>query len=224
MLLYGHTNVIVANERSSDEGNVTYRGSEINHQYSKSLRFETLFDQYMHKYLITSAKYFSLVRPLYELQIGRLFSTFPEFFELFKSCNRTRSVSWCGQCPKCLSVFITMYPFVSREARIQIFGKDLYESPDAIPIVRQLVGSETKPFECVGTRREIVAGLALALEEARKNKQALPPVLAMAVDSVAGVNDTAAAVEILSSYGPHRVPPAFESALTKLLNDSPRSR
>src|SRR5438876_1972596 len=74
MLLYGYSNVIVANERSSDEGNVSYRGHDINHQYSKSLAFETLFDQYMHKYLITSAKYFSLVRPFYELQIGKMFS------------------------------------------------------------------------------------------------------------------------------------------------------
>src|SRR4029077_18765397 len=45
MLLYGYSNVIVANERSSDEGNVSYRGHEINHQYSKSFAFETLFDQ-----------------------------------------------------------------------------------------------------------------------------------------------------------------------------------
>src|SRR5262249_17499882 len=115
MLLYGYSNVIVANERSSDEGNVTYRGQEINHQYSKSFAFETSFDQYMHKYLITSGRYFSLVRPFYELQIGQMFSAYPEFFDMFKSCNRNRSASWCGACPKCFSVFITMYPFVSRE-------------------------------------------------------------------------------------------------------------
>jgi hypothetical protein len=224
MLLYGYTNVIVANERSSDEGNVSYRGAEINHQYSKTLRFENLFDQYMHKYLITSARYFSLVRPLYELQIGRLFSNFPEFFELFKSCNRTRSASWCGECPKCLSVFITMYPFVSRETLVRIFGKDLFQSPAAIPIVRQLAGLETKPFECVGTTREIVAGLKLAIEEASRKKEPLPPVLKAAVESIGGVGNANEASEILSSYGPHRVPAVFESSLTKLLNDSPRSR
>ena len=224
MLLYGYSNVIVANERSSDEGNVTYRRSEINHQYSKSFTFETHFDQYMHKYLITSAKYFSLVRPLYELQIGKVFSQFPEFFDLFKSCNRNRSASWCGQCPKCLSVYITMYPFVPRDTLAHIFGKDLYESQDSIPIVRSLAGLETKPFECVGTTREIIAGLSLALESAKKAGQPLPPVLQYAAESIPGAQETSAAAEILSSYGPHRIPPAFESSLTKALNESPRSR
>jgi hypothetical protein len=40
MLLYGYSDVVVANERSSDEGNVQYRGRDINHQYSKTFRFE----------------------------------------------------------------------------------------------------------------------------------------------------------------------------------------
>src|SRR5207237_7629594 len=88
LLLYGYSNVIVANERSSDEGNVRYRGKDINHQYSKSLRFERLFDEYLQKYLAAGGRYFSFVRPLYELQIGNLFSNQPAFFDLFKSCNR----------------------------------------------------------------------------------------------------------------------------------------
>src|SRR6516162_226963 len=52
LLLYGYSNVIVANERSSDEGNVRYRDKDINHQYSKSFRYERLFDEYLSKYLI----------------------------------------------------------------------------------------------------------------------------------------------------------------------------
>src|SRR5439155_8773381 len=56
-LMYGYSNVVVANERSSDEGNVVYRGKEINHQYSKSFRFETLFDEYLKKYLVSAGRY-----------------------------------------------------------------------------------------------------------------------------------------------------------------------
>src|SRR5207237_7908958 len=82
LLLYGYSDVIVANERSSDEGNVHYRGKEINHQYSKSFRFETRFDKYLRKYLVSGGRYFSLVRPLYELQVAKLFVNFPEFFKL----------------------------------------------------------------------------------------------------------------------------------------------
>jgi UDP-N-acetyl-alpha-D-muramoyl-L-alanyl-L-glutamate epimerase len=223
MLLYGYSNVIVANERSSDEGNVSYRGHEINHQYSKSLAFEAAFDQYMHKYLITSGKYFSLVRPFYELQIGKMFSAHPEFFDVFKSCNRNRSASWCGECPKCLSVFITMYPFVARDTLVRIFGKDLYRSPESIPILRGLAGIEAKPFECVGTTGEIVAALSMAIEMAKKTGDALPPVLAYA-ETIPGVGNSAAALEILSSYGAHRLPSVFERSLTKALNESPRSR
>src|SRR5207247_6245308 len=53
LLLYGYSDIVVANERSSDEGNVHYRGREINHQYSKSLRFETRFDEYLHRFLMS---------------------------------------------------------------------------------------------------------------------------------------------------------------------------
>jgi hypothetical protein len=223
LLLYGYSNVIVANERSSDEGNVHYRGKEINHQYSKSLRFEALFDEYLREYLVGGGRYFSLVRPLYELQIGRLFSNFPEFFDLFKSCNRNRSDSWCGHCPKCVSVFLTMYPFVSRDALVKIFGRDLFYSDETAPILRELAGFEIKPFECVATTGEIVSALALAITRLRNNTEPLSPVLQYAVRHIPGVSDPTAASTLLAAYGPHRIPQEFESFLTKALNESPRS-
>lgn len=223
LLLYGYSNAIVANERSSDEGNVRYRGAEINHQYSKSLRFETRFDEYLAKYLVNRARYFSFVRPLYELQIGKLFAKFPEFFETFKSCNRTRSDSWCGECPKCVSVFLTMYPFVSREALTKIFGRDLFHRDETIPILRQLAGLELKPFECVATTGEVIAALGLAIKKAEAGGEPLPPVLNYAANHVPGVAQSGAAATILAAYGPHRIPQEFESFLTKALNDSPRS-
>lgn len=210
LMLYGYSNVIVANERSSDEGNAIYRGRDINHQYSKSFRFETLFDEYMGKYLANAGRYFSMVRPLYELQIGKLFAGFPEFFEVFRSCNRNRSVSWCGECPKCVSVFITMYPFVPRESLVKVFGADLFHRETSIPIVRQLAGLEMKPFECVGTTREILAALSLCIDAVRGSGEALPPVLDYAAQHVPGATDTGSASAILASFGPHRLPPEFE--------------
>jgi hypothetical protein len=223
LVLYGYSNLIVANERSSEEGNVHYRGNEINHQYSKSFRFETQFDDYLRKFLANGARYFSLVRPLYELQIGKLFSGFSEFFELFKSCNRNRSDSWCGQCPKCVSVFLTMYPFVPAATLIKIFGHDLYHSEETIPIVRELAGFEIKPFECVATVGEITAALALAVRKLKNNSESLPPVLQYAVRHIPGVNETESASTLLTAYGPHRIPQVFENFLTKALKESPRS-
>jgi hypothetical protein len=221
LLLYGYSNVIVANERSSDEGNVRYRDREINHQYSKSFRFERLFDEYLSKYLITNARYFSFVRSLYELQIGQLFSSFPAMFHLFKSCNRNRSDSWCGQCPKCLSVFLTMYPFVPRSALSKIFGTDLFYREGNIPILRELAGLEIKPFECVATTAEIRAALSLAISKVESSEQPLPPLLEYARQHVPGISDAGSG--ILHGYGPHRIPPEFESVLTNALKRSSRT-
>ena len=165
---------------------------------------------------MTGGRYFSLVRPLYELQIGKLFSNFPDFFELFKSCNRNRSDSWCGHCPKCVSVFLTMYPFVPPDALSKIFGRDLFYSEETIPILRELAGFEIKPFECVATKNEIIAALALAIAKLRKNSQPLPPVLEYAIRHIPGVTETDAASALLTAYGPHRIPHEFESFLTKL--------
>jgi len=222
LLLYGYSDIIVANERSSDEGNVHYRGSEINHQYSKSFRFETRFDEYLHRFLMSGGRYFSLVRPLYELQIGKLFSQFPDLFQLFKSCNRNRSDSWCGRCAKCVSVFLTMYPFLPPAALFKIFGHDLFDSEETIPILRELAGLEIKPFECVATTNEIVAAVALAIAKLRNNSQPLPPVLQYAVRHIPGINDTAAASVLLAAYGPHLIPQEFESLLRNALNQSAR--
>jgi hypothetical protein len=223
LLLYGYSNVIVANERSSDEGNVRYREREINHQYSKTFRFERLFDEYLAKYLITNAHYFSFVRPLYELQIGQLFSGFPAMFDLFKSCNRNRSDSWCGRCPKCLSVYLTMYPFVPRSALSKIFGSDLFYREENSPILRELAGLEIKPFECVATTAEIRSALSLAIQKVEETGQPLPPVLAYARQHVPGLSETGGGTNI-GGFGPHRIPPEFESVLTNALKRSPRSR
>jgi hypothetical protein len=224
LLVYGYSSVIVANERSSDEGNVRYRGKDINHQYSKTFRFERLFDEYLQKHLVSRGRYFSYVRPLYELQIGKLFSNYPAFFELFKSCNRNRSDSWCGRCPKCLSVFLTTYPFVPRSALVKIFGSDLFEREENIPVLRELAGIEPKPFECVATTAEIVGALALSISKARASGQPLPSLLEWASQNVGGVTDTSSAAAMLDSYGPHRIPQELQNFLTKALNKSPRSR
>ena len=203
LLLYGYSNVIVANERSSDEGNVLYHGAEVNHQYSKSLRFERLFDEYLTNYLVTTGRYFSFVRPLYELQIGKLFASFPAFFDLFKSCNRNRSDSWCGQCPKCVSVFLTMYPFVPRSALMKIFGVDLFRREETIPILRELAGFEVKPFECVATTAEVLAALALSIAKTNASGDPLPRVLNTR-RRTSGLWATRSTAPMLDSYGPHR--------------------
>jgi len=116
-----------------------------------------------------------------------------------------------------------MYPFLSHSALMQIFGADLFLREETIPILRELAGLEVKPFECVATRKEIIAALSLALAKSKAGEPP-PPVLQYAAQHIAGVNEDHAASDILASYGPHRISPEFESSLIKALNESPRSR
>jgi UDP-N-acetyl-alpha-D-muramoyl-L-alanyl-L-glutamate epimerase len=179
LILHDCRNIIVANERSSDEGNLNYRGRFINHQYSKSEQFELDFEYYLQRYLIPHATYFSFIRSLYELQVGKAFSRYRELFSTFKSCNRNREEnSWCGACPKCLSVFMTTYPFVSREDTLRIFGRDFFEDSGSIPIIRKLAGLEGfKPFECVSTIEEALASLYLCIQHCQQSAIPLPKAL-----------------------------------------------
>ena len=115
-VLFGYENVIVANEQSANEGNVMYKGIEINHQYSKSLRYENLFREYLHKALTPSISYFSAMRPFHDIQMSKMFSRVPELLPVFRSCNTLRAVNmWCGNCAKCAFTYLTLFPFVAYE-------------------------------------------------------------------------------------------------------------
>jgi hypothetical protein len=183
--LAGYENVMVANERSADEMNLEYLGREINHQYSKSFPFEVSFREYCRTYLTGDISFFSLLRPLYEIQIARLFARYPRYFPVFKSCNRNQKENtWCGRCPKCVSTFILLYPFLGSQELIGIFGRDLFEDDETVPVIRDLAGLGLhKPFECVGTRQETLAALNLALERARGEGD-VPPVLGYAAREI----------------------------------------
>lgn len=164
--------IAFSNERSSNEGNVKYLGKVINHQYSKSFDFEQKFRRYSKKYLVKDLEYFSFLRPLYEIQIAKLFSKYPKYFNIFLSCNeafktysgiREPSRKWCGQCPKCLFVFMILYPFIEKKQLIKIFGKNLFENKNLLPLMMELIGEKKfKPFECVGTKKESLAALYLS--------------------------------------------------------------
>jgi hypothetical protein len=154
-LLTGAKHIALSNESSANEATVA--GSNINHQYSKSFEFENDFRQYSRSYLHHELNYFSLLRPLNELQIGKIFSRNELYFKTFKSCNvGSKTDSWCCNCPKCLFTFIILSPFVSITTLNQIFGRDLTDNESLVPVLNELRGrSSAKPFECVGTVEEV---------------------------------------------------------------------
>jgi UDP-N-acetyl-alpha-D-muramoyl-L-alanyl-L-glutamate epimerase len=162
--LTGYRHIALSNESSANES--TVEDTQINHQYSKSIAFEVDFRKYNAKYISPDFNYFSFLRPLNELQIGRLFSRFPAYFEIFKSCNAgSKTNIWCGKCPKCLFAFIILSPFIPIARMTKIFGKDLFLDETLWPYLRQLTGiDEVKPFECVGTLEEVNMALHIILE------------------------------------------------------------
>jgi len=180
--LFNHQNIIVSNERSSDEENIIYLNKKINHQYSKSLEFEKSFRKYISKFITPSINYFSLVRPLWEIQISKIFTQYPDYFQVFKSCNKSQKQNqWCCQCPKCLSVFILLFPFLKQKT-VNIFGKNLYQDLNLAPTLEQLSGlKQPKPFECVGTKEEIIIGLYLSLKQ---YKDKLPKLLKFSQEKI----------------------------------------
>ena len=160
--------IALSNEDSASES--TVKGSEVNHQYSKSLEFENDFRAYVAKFVSEDFYYFSFLRPLSELHIAKLFSKL-SYQSVFKSCNAgSKQNIWCGKCPKCLFAFIILSPFVSKEELIAIFSKNLFEDKDLEEYFLQLCGErQTKPFECVGTVSEVKAALALCLRNRKED-------------------------------------------------------
>ncbi len=212
--LFDYDRVVVSNERSADEGNVSFLGAEINHQYSKTFAFETAMREYTEAYLAPGVGYFSILRPLFEIQVCRLFANCGEYFKAFRSCNRAGTQgAWCGRCPKCLSVFISLSPFLPLDTMKSIFGRDLFEQDDLIAPVRALLGMEgAKPFECVGTRQETLAGLYLTIKGRRRQRQAVPPLLERVErDVLAPLGDLSAlAQSILTAWSDdHYLPPQY---------------
>jgi len=72
-ILRGKQNVILSNENSANEPTLEFNGVPVNHQYSKSLEFETDFQSYVHTHISSDVNYFSFLRPLSELKIAELF-------------------------------------------------------------------------------------------------------------------------------------------------------
>ncbi|MFA6348348.1 MAG: hypothetical protein WCX30_02875 [Candidatus Paceibacterota bacterium] len=182
-VLFNKKYIVLSNEKSSNEGNTRYKEKEINHQYSKTFDFEKKFRNYSQKYICSELEYFSLLRPLYEIQIARIFSKTPQYFNVFLSCNESQKTysgtkeklgDWCGECSKCLFVYIILSPFLSKQEILSIFNKNLLDDKKLLPILQELIDEKkVKPLECVGTRTESIVGLYLSwkINNALEKKQ-----------------------------------------------------
>ena len=201
-LLYNFDSVVFSNERSADVGNVKLdSGQWVNHQYSKSLPYEDMWQQIIAQHIASDLHCFSLLRPFSELAIVKKFASHKNYFPHFSSCNRNFHLSgsknqqhhWCGRCPKCAFVFLCLAPYLSRSELLSIFNKNLFSDMELNELFESLLGiAGLKPFECVGEQQECRLALQLLAEhpewQSQKNIQqwlkALPHLNELEMDEI----------------------------------------
>jgi hypothetical protein len=155
---------VMSNEQSANEPTLRVGEVAINHQYSKSQEFERDYQDILNHIFGNSYRYYSLLRPYSEARITELFSQlcFIKYSDTFSSCNhafsqKSTTLSWCGQCPKCAFTFLALSAFLPQNDVQDLWnGKNLLLDPRLNETYLKLLGLTTngKPFECVGEIKE----------------------------------------------------------------------
>ena len=219
-VLEGFDTIAMSNEHSASAPNLTFDGLAINHQFSKSLEFERDFADYIASQISPDITYFSLLRPLSEIEIARRFSRCRQYFARFRSCNTAfrqapaeRGRHWCCDCPKCRFVFLALAPFVAKPELIAIFGRDMLDDDTQCDGFAALCGLRGhKPFECVGEVAESAAVMAhLGNHPDWRNDAVVGRLLAICPSLLKA--DPADHRGLFTVRHPHRVPHAFMAML-----------
>ncbi|EKD86557.1 MAG: hypothetical protein ACD_37C00237G0001, partial [uncultured bacterium] len=107
------------------------------------------------------------------------FAADDKYDKSFCSCNITRNEHFCGNCPKCAFVYLSLGPFLDNGRRISIFGEtDYFENPTIQKHLIDLVGlGSYKPFDCVGTEEESRFALLLRIDHLERTGQDVPEFL-----------------------------------------------
>jgi hypothetical protein len=166
--------VVMSNEWSASVPTLMWGGRPVNHQYSKSASFEAGFRAILAAGPAGMPEYFSALRDRTELWVAEEFAGLGEYHASFRSCNRAfhldskrRLEHWCGQCDKCCFIDLILAPFMPADALRAVFaadggGGEPLDDPALAPKFAALLGSGTKPFECVGEVSECRAAVLLA--------------------------------------------------------------
>lgn len=218
--LYDYRYVVASNEVSSNYGNMEYLGQEINHQWSKSFEFEREVRAYIEAYISQDLQYFSLLRPIHEIEIVRLFTKHAEYFSSFSSCNANFKISggltnslWCGKCPKCAFIFLLLSAFLPKADVTGIFGKNMFADTSLLALYKELLGIEGfKPFECVGTPEESL----WAFQEVLKRGEYTEDIIVKSITGVLHDRRQEASVQgahVFDRGHDHAIPKAFSDII-----------
>lgn len=209
-VVQGFDRIAFANERSADEATLQAAdGTPVNHQFSKSLIFECMLDDWIERCISSDMHVFSLLRRDRELAICREFAALKQYHGGFSSCNRNfhqdgaRGARWCGSCPKCHFVFLALAPFLAPGRMEAIFGRNLLDDPEQLAGFRALLALDgRKPFECVGEAIEARAAVLSLAADARWCDRVVIKTLAPLIDS----SRTPSLELLCQPGGEHRIP------------------
>lgn len=210
----GAPDVVFANERSAEEPTRVVDGTEVNHQWSKTLAFEERFAALVAE---TGLRYWSLTRGMSDLGVAARVVGDGKLLDDFLSCNRAYRLAdiaagvdnrgaWCGACDKCAFTFLTFAVFLPPERLVGIFGRDLLADRANVGLVAALATPGAKPFDCVGEIDESRAALG---HLARSEAWGAAPVVA----ALAGLGSSAPPVEVYLPITDDRVPGPVRAAL-----------
>ena len=203
--LGGRDAVVMSNEWSASVPTLEHDGRAVNHQWSKSAAFEASFRELLRAGPAGLPDYFSALRDRTELWVGERFAGLAGYHRTFRSCNRAfhldtsrRLGHWCGRCDKCCFIDLILAPFMPAEQLRAVFaadggGGEPLDNPELKGKFQTLLGSGTKPFECVGEVNECRAAVVLAARRADRAGTALLQELAA---EVTGRPDAPAGEEI----------------------------
>jgi hypothetical protein len=217
-VLDGRDAVIMSNEWSASIPTLEHEGKPVNHQYSKSASFEAAFRAVLAAIPAGLPDYFSALRDRTELWVGDEFARLTAYHDTFRSCNRAFHIDparrldhWCGQCDKCCFIDLILAPFMPAAALRDVFSvvPEPLEVAELAPKFRTLLGSGTKPFECVGEVNECRAAVLLAARRQDRAGSALLQELAAEVASRTDAPTEAEIAAMQRPVGENYVPAAY---------------
>jgi len=222
----GSRYVVVANESSASIPDTQWKGRNINHQWSKSLEFERLFQGYISQHVNPSLHYTSLIRSLSSFAVAKLFAQYPAYFEVFTSDNSLFKITqserehprWSTDSPKSLSSYILLAPWMSDADLERTFGSNFLDKAELEPLLLALIGEEGGPvLDCVGTVDELLLGLSILQEQGRMSDAALMKVAARRNVTARVAPDALQSALAISSD--HAIPESIAPQVLQLLNE-----
>lgn len=173
-IIYGIQNICLSNEdilgQQADNENYLHL------QYSKTFAFEQDFKQYMDTWITPEVHYFSVLRPVSDLQIAGLFATLKQYHPVFRSCNvGQKEEKWCGHCLRCLLTCIMLSAYLDDEALVEIFHSDMLNDPQMREMFDELTGaSDNHPAGCSGIREEVNVAICMSIRRHEHAGSGLP--------------------------------------------------